>query len=83
MRRRAVETAKFHFFDPGVVRALRRLPRIRETSADFGEFFEHYPDDNLLAPRWGLAADAEFRARLRLVKRSSPEPLAGLWPSAR
>ena len=27
------------------------------------------PDGNLLAPRWGLAADAEFRARLRLVKR--------------
>ena len=43
MRRKAVETAKFHFFDTGVVRALRRLPRIRETSADFSEFFEHSP----------------------------------------
>ena len=42
VRRKAVETAKFYFFDTGVVRALRRLPRIGETSADFGEFFEHY-----------------------------------------
>ncbi len=41
-RRKAVETAKFYFFDTGVVRALRRLPRIGETSADFGELFEHY-----------------------------------------
>ena len=39
VRRKAVETAKFYFFDTGVVRALRRLPRIGETSADFGEFF--------------------------------------------
>ncbi len=42
VRRKAVETARFYFFDTGVVRALRRLPRIGETSADFGEFFEHY-----------------------------------------
>ena len=42
VQRKAVETAKFYFFDTGVVRALRRLPRIGETSADFGEFFEHY-----------------------------------------
>ena len=42
VRRKAVETAKFYFFDTGVVRALRRLPRIGDTSADFGEFFEHY-----------------------------------------
>ena len=42
VRRKAVETAKFYFFDTGVVRALRRLPRVGETSADFGEFFEHY-----------------------------------------
>ena len=42
VRRKAVETAKFYFFDTGVVRALRRLPRIGETSADFGELFEHY-----------------------------------------
>ena len=42
VRRKAVETAKFYFFDTGVVRALRRLPRVGETSADFGELFEHY-----------------------------------------
>ena len=42
VRRKAVETAKFYFFDTGVVRALRRRPRIGETSADFGEFFEQY-----------------------------------------
>ena len=42
VRRKAVETAKFYFFDTGVVRALRRLGRVVEGSADFGEFFEHY-----------------------------------------
>ena len=41
------------------------------------------PDGNLLAPRWGLAADAEFRARLRSVNRGSPDPLAGPRPGAR
>ena len=42
VKRKAIETAKFYFFDTGVVRALRRLPRVGEASADFGEFFEHY-----------------------------------------
>ena len=42
VRRKAVETAKFYFFDTGVVRALRRLPPVSEASADFGAFFEHY-----------------------------------------
>ncbi|MEX2444285.1 MAG: ATP-binding protein [Alkalispirochaeta sp.] len=41
-RRKAIETAKFYFFDTGVVRTLRRLPEVYETSADFGAFFEHY-----------------------------------------
>jgi predicted AAA+ superfamily ATPase len=41
-KRKAIETAKFFFFDTGVVRAIRRLPWIVETSADFGEFFEHF-----------------------------------------
>lgn len=40
-KRKAIETAKFYFFDPGVVRALRRLPPIAEQSADFGPAFEH------------------------------------------
>ena len=42
VKRKAIETAKFYFFDTGVVRALRRLPRVSEASADFGELFEHY-----------------------------------------
>lgn len=41
-RRKAIETAKFYFFDPGVVRTLRRLPEVHESSADFGTFFEHF-----------------------------------------
>jgi uncharacterized protein len=41
-KRKAIETAKFYFFDTGVVRTLRRLPVVQETSADFGEFFEHF-----------------------------------------
>ncbi len=42
VKRKAVETVKFYFFDLGVVRALRRLPRITSESVDFGEFFEHF-----------------------------------------
>ena len=42
VKRKAIETAKFYFFDAGVVRALRRLPPVSDASADFGEFFEHY-----------------------------------------
>ena len=42
VKRKAIETAKFYFFDMGVVRTLRRLPKITATSADFGEFFEHF-----------------------------------------
>ena len=42
VKRKAIETAKFYFFDTGVVRALRRLPPVDEAAADFGEFFEHY-----------------------------------------
>jgi predicted AAA+ superfamily ATPase len=42
VKRKAIGTPKFYFFDVGVVRALRALPPIAETSADFGEFFEHF-----------------------------------------
>jgi predicted AAA+ superfamily ATPase len=42
VKRKSIETAKFYFFDIGVVRTLRRLPPIVPESADFGEFFEHY-----------------------------------------
>ena len=42
VKRKAIETAKFYFFDTGVVRALRRLPPVSEASADFGELFEHF-----------------------------------------
>jgi len=41
-KRKSIETAKFYFFDLGVVRALRRLPAIAPASADFGDFFEHF-----------------------------------------
>jgi uncharacterized protein len=41
-RRKAIETAKFYFFDTGVVRTLRRLPVVHEASSEFGTFFEHY-----------------------------------------
>ncbi|MFA6507102.1 MAG: AAA family ATPase [Treponemataceae bacterium] len=42
IKRKAIGTPKFYFFDLGVVRTLRRLPPIDEASADFGEFFEHF-----------------------------------------
>lgn len=42
MKRKAIESPKYYFFDTGVVRALRRLPPVAPESADFGEFFEHY-----------------------------------------
>jgi uncharacterized protein len=41
-KRKAIGTAKFYFFDTGVVRTLRRLPVVHESSGDFGEFFEHF-----------------------------------------
>jgi uncharacterized protein len=41
-KRTAIESAKFYFFDPGVVRTLLRLPEVHENSADFGLFFEHF-----------------------------------------
>ena len=41
-QRKAIETAKFYFFDTGVVRTLRRIPHVHESSRDFGAFFEHY-----------------------------------------
>jgi predicted AAA+ superfamily ATPase len=41
-KRKSIDTAKFYFFDIGVVRTLRRLPPIVSESADFGEFFEHF-----------------------------------------
>ncbi|MFA7566038.1 MAG: DUF4143 domain-containing protein [Alkalispirochaeta sp.] len=41
VKRKAIETAKFFFFDPGVVRTLRRQRTIDPNSTDFGEYFEH------------------------------------------
>jgi predicted AAA+ superfamily ATPase len=40
--RRLIETAKFHLFDPGVVRALRGMPRIQPRTEEFGRAFEHF-----------------------------------------
>lgn len=42
VKRKAIATSKYYFFDLGVVRTLRRLPRIVPASADYGEFFEHF-----------------------------------------
>jgi len=42
VKRKAIDTAKFYFFDLGIVRKLRRLPPPSPESADYGEFFEHF-----------------------------------------
>ena len=42
VKRKAIMTAKFYLFDPGIVRVLRRIPEVSPQSADFGEFFEHF-----------------------------------------
>ena len=41
-KRKAIETAKFYFFDVGVLRAIRGVPVPAESTAEFGEFFETY-----------------------------------------
>ncbi|TVQ20062.1 MAG: ATP-binding protein [Spirochaetaceae bacterium] len=41
-KRKSIETAKFYFFDLGVVRALRRLPPPVPGSSEYGDFFEHF-----------------------------------------
>lgn len=42
LKRKAISTPKFYFFDMGIVAGLRGLPAINEASADFGPFFEHF-----------------------------------------
>jgi predicted AAA+ superfamily ATPase len=42
IKRKSIDTAKFYFFDTGVVRALRRLPRIVPEQTEWGEFFEQF-----------------------------------------
>jgi predicted AAA+ superfamily ATPase len=42
VKRKAMTTPKFYFFDMGVVKHLRRLESISEASQDFGDFFEHF-----------------------------------------
>ncbi|NBX17385.1 MAG: ATP-binding protein [Proteobacteria bacterium] len=41
-KRKATETSKFYLFDMGVVRFLRKLPKISKANDDFGTFFEHF-----------------------------------------
>lgn len=41
-KRKSIETAKFFFFDTGVVRALRRLPVLVPEQTEWGEFFEQF-----------------------------------------
>jgi uncharacterized protein len=40
--RKSLTVSKFYFFDPGVVRFLRKLGQIAPQGRDFGEFFEHF-----------------------------------------
>lgn len=42
VKRKAIETAKFYFFDTGVVRSLRRLPQVTRQQTEWGEFFEQF-----------------------------------------
>ncbi|MEI6389249.1 MAG: AAA family ATPase [Spirochaetota bacterium] len=42
VKRKSIETAKFFFFDIGVVRTLRRIAPVLPGTGDFGEFFEHF-----------------------------------------
>ena len=42
VKRKSIDTAKFYFFDTGVVRALRGLPRIVTEQTEWGEFFEQF-----------------------------------------
>ena len=41
-KRKPISTAKFYFFDTGIVRYLRQQGEIKEKSPEFGEFFETY-----------------------------------------
>ncbi len=41
-KRKAINTAKFYFFDMGVARFLKRLPAVTPKNKDFGDLFEHY-----------------------------------------
>jgi len=42
VKRKAIGTPKFYFFDIGVVHSLRRLGPIQRANAEYGEFFEHF-----------------------------------------
>ncbi len=42
VKRKAIETAKFYFFDTGVVRSLRRLPTVVPQQTEWGELFEQF-----------------------------------------
>lgn len=42
VKRKAIQTSKFYFFDLGVVRAILKRGEIKESDADFGRFFEAF-----------------------------------------
>lgn len=42
VRRKAIETSKFYFFDIAPVRYLRKIPPPSQHNTEFGEFFEQY-----------------------------------------
>jgi uncharacterized protein len=41
-KRKAIQTAKFYFFDLGVVNQLRSLGEVKPETKEYGEFFEHF-----------------------------------------
>ena len=68
VKRKAIETPKFYFFDTGVVRALRRLPPVSEAAADFAEFFEHFLF-------WSCVPGSTTGSRARLSRIGAPDPV--------
>lgn len=41
VKRKAIATSKFYFFDTGIVRVLREIKQIPQGTKDFGDAFEH------------------------------------------
>ncbi|MBW2702845.1 MAG: ATP-binding protein [Deltaproteobacteria bacterium] len=42
VKRKAIQTAKFYFFDPGLVHSLKKMSTLERNSGDYGKAFEHF-----------------------------------------
>ncbi|MBW1809972.1 MAG: ATP-binding protein [Deltaproteobacteria bacterium] len=42
IKRKAIQTAKFYFFDPGLVHSLKKMSTLERNSDDYGKAFEHF-----------------------------------------